>query len=250
MQRIAQRASFALSLLILACSSSEAPQIHPSVAFLAGNAQSDTVGKTVQLGVKLSDAASGAPLSGRILNWSVVVGGGTLFVAVTQTGSDGVAHNSFTLGTVPGPQQAAASYSDPETGVPIADTAIVSALPGPAEALWMAPESNGSTWTTLHSGEHQLIVHFGFWDQYSNPTTACANQTVTWVVSDTNGFLGDFSGTGFANDTVQLLPVVEQDSLTWRQEFAITGPGQSWMKFTPGSPCKHNVEYLIVSYVP
>ncbi len=208
------------------------------------------MGKTVQLGVKLSDAASGAPLAGRILNWSVVTGGGTLFVAVSQTGSDGVAHNSFTLSTVAGPQRAAASYSDPETGAPIADTAIVSALPGLAEILWMAPETSGSAWTTLHSGEHQLIVHFGFWDQYTNPTTACANQTVTWVVSDTNGFLGDSTGTGFASDTVQLLPVVAQDSLTWRQEFAITGPGQSWMKFTPGSPCKHNVEYLVVSYLP
>ena len=248
-QRIAQRVPFAAALLFSACSSgSEAPQVDPSVGFVAGGLQTDTVGKTVRLEAKLSDAGSGAPLVGRILNWSVVTGGGTLFVPVSQTGSDGVAYNSWTLGAVPGPQKVASSYSDPESGAPISDTAIVTAVPGPAEVLWMSPESNGSTWTTLNSGEHQLIIYFGFLDRYLNPTTACADQTVQWVVSDTNGYLGDFSGTGFANDTVQTLPVVQQDSLTWKQEFAITGPGQAWMKFEPSSPCKHDVEWLVVRY--
>jgi hypothetical protein len=248
-QRVAQRVSFAVALLILGCSSgSEAPQVHPSVAFVTGGRQSDTVGKTVQLEAKLSDAGSGAPLVGRILNWSVVTGGGTLFVPVSQTGSDGVAHNSLTLGTVAGPQKIASSYSDPESGAPISDTVIVTAVPGAAEVLWMSPESNGSTWTTLNNSGAHLIIYFGFLDQYLNPTTACANQTVQWVVSDTNGYLGDFSGTGFANDTVQTLPVLQLDSLTWKQEFVITGPGQAWMKFEPSSPCKHNVVWLAVRY--
>ncbi len=224
-------------LLLAACGhDSPAPQIHASLAFVSGDAQVDTVGKTlpVQLGAKLMDANSGAPLPGRILNWSVVNGGGTLFVAVTQTGSDGVGRNSWTLGPIAGEQKVVARYIDPDTGEPVTlDTARATALVRTAALLWANndgpfPHPSGYAWNTppMHSGQ-RFSLYYGFWDQYGNlgaPTCG----SVAW----------QFGGNGgFGDDTVTLSAPAPLANEAWVQDVVITGPGVSLVTFYPTASC-------------
>jgi hypothetical protein len=195
------------------------------------------VGKTlpVQLGAKLTDANSGAPLSGRILNWAVVQGNGTLFVAVTQTGSDGVGRNSWTLGTVTGSQKVVARYIDPGTGTPVTlDTARATALVAAATLLWANndgpwPHPTGTAWNTppVHNGD-TLRLYYGFKDQYGNlEAAACGSVNWTW---GGNG--------GFGDDTVTIsgapAPLANK---AWQQDFVIKGPGSSLLTFLPTAAC-------------
>src|SRR6266704_2454155 len=167
------RYSLVLLVLLAACSKdAAAPKIVPSLAIVAGQAQTDTVGKTlpVQLGAKLTDAISGAPLPGRVLNWLVVKGGGQLFVAVTQTGSDGLGKNSWTLGPSAGDQKVVARYIDPETGQPITlDTARATAIAGTAATFTARRPSDT---VPVHVGDTVAVV-YSYADGHGNATWAC-----------------------------------------------------------------------------
>lgn len=216
--------------LITACSSASSAPIQPQLSFVAGADQTDTVGKTlpVQLGAKLTDAASGAPLAGRVVNWAVVDGGGTLFVPVTQSGNDGVSRNSWTLGGHAGVQTVVARYIDPDTGTPITlDTARATALVGKAALLWANtdgpwPHPTGIAYSIgiVHSGQ-TFTLYYGFIDQFGN-TGAATCGPVDWR------FSGDG---GFANDTVTTpgSPVLLPNQ-AFSQDFAIAGPGASNMR--------------------
>jgi len=220
--------------LLAGCSASDggtSAPIRPSLAIVTGANQTDTVGKTlpVQIGAKLTDANSGNPLAGRILNWSVVTGGGSLFVAVTQTGSDGIGRNSWTLGPVVGPQAVVAQYIDPDTGTPVTlDTARATALYGGAALIWAnndapSPHPSGIAWYAppLNRGQ-TFTLYYGFIDQHGN-VGAAACGPVNW----------SFSGNaGFANDTIATVgaPVLLA-SRAFSQDFRITGPDTSLMSF-------------------
>jgi hypothetical protein len=225
-------------MMAFACGGdSQGPRIQPSLSFVSGDAQSDTVGKTlpIQLGARLTDAGTGQPVAGRILTWSTV-DGGSLFVTITQTGSDGIGRNSFTLDTHVGTQRVVARYIDPDTGEPVTlDTAVATAVAGRANVVWMNPEG------TVTAGKGTLSVYYGFWDSYFNETWACADP-VHWQITG-NG--------GFTMDTVQTLSVVQIDSVTgWRQDFEISGAGASTIRLEPVTSCKTNVNYLTVNYQP
>lgn len=129
-----------LATLVLGCADASAPPalIVPQLAIVAGDVQTDTVTRTlpVQLGAKLTDQASGAPLGNRVVSWLVVEGGGAVFAPVSQTGSDGVARQSWTLGPVAGRQRLVARYIDPETGEPVTlDTAQATGTPDVAAVV-------------------------------------------------------------------------------------------------------------------
>jgi hypothetical protein len=105
----------------------------PQLVIVAGDRQTDTVGRTLaaQIQARLTDALNGAPLPGRIVNWIVVEGGGSVFAPVGQTGSDGVARQTWTLGMTVGKQKLVARWIDPETGATVTlDSALATALPG------------------------------------------------------------------------------------------------------------------------
>lgn len=160
-------------LLIVACQQDGIqPQLVPLVEIVAGDAQTDTVGKTlpVQLAAALTDKESGAPLPGRILNWSVAAGAGEVFVTVTQTGSDGVARNQWTLGPAAGGQKLVARYIDPETGEPVTlDTAFATALPGGA-ATFHARRPDDRV--QVYVGD-TVTVLYSYSDAHGNPTWVC-----------------------------------------------------------------------------
>lgn len=224
-----------LMLTAVACGGSSEPSvITPQLQIVAGDAQVDTVGQTlpVQLGAQLMNAATGDPIPGRILQWTVVGNSGALFVSVSQTGNDGIARNSWTLGTTPGEQKVTARYIDPDTGLPVTlDTAFATATAGKPTAMWT--ETNGG-----NANDKQTIgLTYGFWDQYSNPTDACP--PVTWQIA------------GAAGNTVTMPSLAELPNHVWVQDVVIEGSTVATITFTPGAACVTNVVGAIsVHYTP
>ncbi len=172
---------------LVACGGSEpAPQPpQPSLSFIGGVSQTDTVGRTLpsQLRVQLIDANSGAPLGGYVINWSTV-DGGSLFVPVTQTGTNGITSNVFTLGTRAGSQRVVAKYIDPQTATPITlDTVYATAVPARALYIRLIPG-----WQQLFPqvtlGD-TVWVYVRYDDQYANDGAACPDnvpwQNLTWT---------------------------------------------------------------------
>lgn len=188
------RYAIVLLVLLAGCGNdAAAPKaIVPSLSIVVGDGQTDTVGKTlpVQLGAKLTDATTGLPLPGRVLNWVIVTGGGQLFVGVTQTATDGTGRNSWTLGPNAGGQTVVARYIDPETGATVTfDTAKVTAIPASAWAFeaGFGPNANPNGVNYLAAGDTGLVV-YDFKDVHGNQTTSCADQgawdRVTWFSAD------------------------------------------------------------------
>lgn len=181
-----------LYFLILACSESQAPPpVSPLLSITRGNDQSDTVGKElpVPIEARLSDAGSGTPLPGRVVNWLVVAGGGTVFASATQTGSDGIAAQRWTLGGTAGEQRLVARWIDPETGQAVTiDTAKAVAMAGIAAILEVnfGPNGNpagGNVWAVNDT----VLVEYRFLDTYRNHTTSCADggsiDRIVWTSS-------------------------------------------------------------------
>lgn len=172
----------ALPFTAVACGKdAAAPKvIVPSLSIVAGQAQTDTVGKTlpVQLGAKLTDAATGLPLPGRVLNWVVVSGGGQVFAAVTQTGSDGLGKNSWTLGTSAGGQKVVARYIDPETGAPVTlDTANATAIPGPPTRFSLPGAQDTSIARSQLPNDSDVLFEYELRDQFGNISWNCAGKS-------------------------------------------------------------------------
>jgi hypothetical protein len=167
-----------LMLAIAACGKdSSSPQIQPELSIVAGDVQIDTVGKTLptELGAKLTDKNSGLPLPGRVINWVVLEGGGQTFVSVSQTASDGVARNTWTLGTLAGGQKLVARWLDPETGDPVTlDTAIATAVPANAASIALPGATDTSVARSQLTNGSWILVEFRYVDQFGNRTWACS----------------------------------------------------------------------------
>jgi hypothetical protein len=149
-------------VLLAACGTdgTAPPAIIPELSIIAGNAQTDTIGKTLatQITAALTDKASGAPLAGRIVNWVVVEGGGQVFAAVVQTGADGMARQQWTLGMTPGSQKLVARWLNPDTGEPVTlDTAYATALPRPTFYLVNTSPDNVTVDIAWRTGETQTV---------------------------------------------------------------------------------------------
>jgi len=230
-----------LAAVTTACGSeTSAPRQQPSLSIVAGDNQVDTIGSTlpIQIAAAVTDRTTGAPLPGRVVNWIIAGGGGSVFVPVTQTGNDGIARNTYTLGSSVGVQKLLARYIDPDTGTPITDTAFATALPGRPTLLWANneafPHPDGIAWVLVPvTPGAPFSVYFGFQDRNRN-ARRCTD-LVTWTYAGNNGF---------PDDTVRVNgPAVATavDSLTWRQDFVITGPGASLMNFTPQAACNTKI---------
>ena len=187
--------------LVEACGGGDGnhPQIQPALAIIAGDAQSDTVGKTLatSLQVKLTDANSGAPLSGYVVNWSA--DRGSLFAPVTQTGVSGTTSNVFTLGTLATIQHVVAKYIDPQSGTPVTtDTITATALPALAAAIFLDP--GVTRWPLgVHVGD-TTIYTVNFRDSYGNDGAPCVSgvawASLTWVYDTSLVHLASTYNTG------------------------------------------------------
>lgn len=175
-----------LSFVVLACSDSQAPPMAPQLLITAGNNQSGPVGQELPQSVsaRLSDKTSGAPLAGRVVNWVVLSGNGSIFAGATQTGGDGIAKQRWTLGGSVGEQRLVVRWIDPDTGEPVTiDTAKAQATPGPAVEFFAWTTGP----TTLTIGEERAVEYW-FEDSWNNPTTVCADggsiDRIAWISED------------------------------------------------------------------
>lgn len=144
-----------LFITVAACGETTQPTIVPQLSIIAGNAQVDTIGKTLptQIAAILRDRQSGAPLPGRIVNWVIVDGGGQVFAPVVQTGLDGVARQTWTLGMTPGGQTLVVRWLNPDTGEPVTfDTARATAVPNWNFTVRVANASSGPTYFSWQDG--------------------------------------------------------------------------------------------------
>lgn len=94
---------------------------------LSGGGQSDTVGATLPAPyvVRLTDA-SGQPVAGATVTWTVVSGGGSIAPASTTTDANGEASATATLGTTAGAHRVQAAVGG-AAGSPVVFTATVGA---------------------------------------------------------------------------------------------------------------------------
>jgi hypothetical protein len=176
-----------LMLAIAACGKdSSSPQIQPELSIVAGDVQIDTVGKTLptELGAKLTDKNSGLPLPGRVINWVVLEGGGQTFVSVSQTATDGVARNIWTLGTLAGGQKLVARWLDPETGESVTlDTATAMAVPERAAWIRLTPGFSNLN-PERHVGD-TVPMFVGYEDRFANVGATCPGnvpwESLTWT---------------------------------------------------------------------
>src|SRR5207248_1128337 len=98
---------------------------------VSGGTQTDTIRRSLApLTVRVSDAF-GNPVSGVAVAWSKTSGGGALGSATSTTSSDGVASNSYTLGTTPGAEGVSATTA----GVTGAATFSFTAIPAAPSAI-------------------------------------------------------------------------------------------------------------------
>lgn len=177
-----------LSFVVLACSDSQAPQMIPQLSIRAGNNQITTVGKELPQAVEalLSDKTSGAPLPGRVVNWVVISGGGSVFAGVTETGVDGIAKQRWTLGGMVGEQRVVVRWVEPATGEPVTiDTAKAQAIAGVAAELH-AQHSGPSSLAVGGEG----LIEYWFEDDWGNETTVCKDggsiHRIAWTSEDSN----------------------------------------------------------------
>lgn len=91
-----------------------------AVQVVSGNAQTGVVGTELAaaLVVRVVDAA-GAPISGQVVNFTIVEGGGSAFAGTAITNASGQAQERWTLGATAGAQRLEARAVDGATGAPI-----------------------------------------------------------------------------------------------------------------------------------
>lgn len=165
--------------------------VRPQLSIIAGDQQQGRVGQVlpVQLEAALTDRTSRAPLPGRLVSWAVIQGGGEVFVPTTQTGSDGIARQRWTMGRTAGAQVLVARYIDPETGEAVTlDTARATALPDAPASLFfpgrrLVLEGIEARDTSLRRSDlptdGSLLIEFEARDRFGN-LTPCADRPGTW----------------------------------------------------------------------
>lgn len=159
-------------LSLIACSSDsttdpdppEEPGPPADLAIVAGDAQTGTVAAELAdtLVGRVVDAG-GEAVPGAVVSWA---GDGDVFAAATESGTDGVVRNTWTLGTLAGEQAIEARWVDPESGdARVLATFTATAEPGPVVVAYEPDTLWGFVGDTLPVGgsrdEHGNLV--GYW---------------------------------------------------------------------------------------
>ena len=94
------------------------PPADISLDIIAGNLQTGPTDQELAtpIQVKVVDKALGVPIPGYLINWVVTGGGGSVFVASTETDYRGISQNYWRLGAAAGPQAVEVRAVSPVTG--------------------------------------------------------------------------------------------------------------------------------------
>lgn len=186
---------------------------------LAGDGQTGGAGEELPtaLVVRAVDSA-GQPVSGQIVNFRIVSGGGSVFAGANVTGADGIAREYWTLGVHDwDPQVLEARAVDNAISQKIVfgtfNATVVGTTPHAIGTLCCHAERGVVGQTMVDSLKVQVM------DRYGNEVP---NVQVTWTVIEGNGRVSGPSGPGSTAVTVA-------DSL-----------GSTWVRFTPGTTAGTN----------
>ena len=97
---------------VVACNNdTDVTTLPEALTIVAGNAQTDTAGATLAdtLKVQVTNRTTLTPVSGRVVSWAVVSGGGSVNPTSSTTNANGIATTVWTLGTTLGTQMVTAS---------------------------------------------------------------------------------------------------------------------------------------------
>jgi adhesin/invasin len=138
----------------------------------ASQNQTATVGQPLPqpISVQVTDA-SGNPIIGAVVTWTVLTGGGSVSQATSTTDASGNATVIWTLGTTAGTNTLRASIA---TGA----SADISATGVAAAGAAMSIVSGNNQSIAVGAASAPLVVHIA--DQFGNPV---ANATVAWTVT-------------------------------------------------------------------
>ena len=183
---------------------------------VSGDAQEAVVGTELPtpLVVKVLDSA-GAVVSGQIVNFLVVAGGGSVFAGTSISNSAGLAQERWTLGTsTADSQRVEARAVDNVTGVPLTFAVFKAvALPGPSSSVAKVAGDAQSAVVETAVAE-PLAVRVA--DSYGNPVPGI---TVTFAVASGGGSVAQpapaTNDTGVAMVTAWTLgPIAGTNTLT------------------------------------
>lgn len=153
----------------------------------SGDTKSGTVGHKLADSLRVLVTQDGTPMAGVAVAWNIFTGAGSVALASSQTGVDGVASTSWTLGTVSGAQKVRATLSG-AAGSP--QTFTATALPDAPDTVTRSSGNNQSAMinTALASplgakvadqyGNGVPGVKVG-WEVTSGSATLAADTTVT-----------------------------------------------------------------------
>ncbi len=172
-----QAASGALPAVSVSETATPAPPA--AVAIASGNAQVDSVGRTLALPlvVKVTDQFGGAA-SGATVTWARVSGAGVVGTATSTSASDGLASTTYTLGNTVGAETISATVAGVSGTAGTTTFSATAISRGAASiALMSGGGQSGAPGVTLAA---PLVVRVA--DVLNNPV---ANATVAWTTPST-----------------------------------------------------------------
>ena len=196
--RIIRYGSLLAGLSIAACQNevTSNDRVPAALSIVDGNGQSATVGTELPdaLVARVVDAQQ-LPISGQLVNFRVVSGGGSVFAGSAISNADGIVRERWTLGTSTSVEQRVQARAvDNETGEPLvfADfTAIATAGPAASIDISDGDGQSGSALSTLPESLEVLVR-----DQYSNPASGAS---VSWTAQANAGSLSPNPSTADAS---------------------------------------------------
>ena len=165
-----------LLLPFMACSGDDSRlQPEPVPTAIASNGGTDQIATpgsalALPLSVRVTDA-SGNPVAGAEVTWSVLTGGGTVSPALSTTNTDGVTTTTFTLGPIEGQQKAQAEANQLQ-GSPVVFTATATAVPPPPQGVKLAVAGGGNNVPDRFSSDlwvHGNYAYTGTWGFRAKP---------------------------------------------------------------------------------
>lgn len=233
-----------------------------NLVLVSGNGQTGTAGQQLAnpLVVKATDA-SGGPVSGVLVTFTVTGGGGTLTPASVSTNSSGLASSVLTLGSSAGTNTITAA-SGGLAGSPVTFVATAGAATGPAANLVLV-SGNSQTGTVGQQLASPFVVKAT--DASGNPVSGV---TVTFTVTAGGGTLSPATAatnsSGLASSTLTLGATVGTNTaraasgslsgspitFTANGISAPSGSGVSWMPQTPTANWPGYVGWMVPQYDP
>jgi hypothetical protein len=178
-----------------------------SLALVGGDGQGGTVGAALGSPLVVNvKSTTGAAMSGQAVTWSVVSGGGSVSQGTTNSGADGNASVTWTLGGTVGAQAVTA------TAASFSVTFTATAAPGPVAKVVVTPSTG-----TLDAIDDTVQLAASIQDQFGN----AAQGTVVWSSSDPAVLTVDAQGVAkaVANGTAEAIATA--GTLTGKAELTV-----------------------------